>query len=184
MGVVVYLDDILMTGKDKASHLKTLGEVLKRLLAAGLRVKKDKCLFMVSSVVFLGHKINCAGLHPLLDKIRVIEAAPIPSNVTELKAYLGLLTYYRKFLPNLSARIAPLYELLRKKVTWKWTADRDKASKKLLSTDSLLVHFDPTLSLTLACDASAYGIGAVLAHRYPDGSEHPIGYAFHTLNKA
>ena len=177
-GVVVYIDDILVTGKDGASHLKSLEEVLKRLLEAGLRVKKGKCLFLVSSVEFLGHKIDSAGLHPLSDKLEAIEAAPTPSTVTELKAYLGLLTYYCKFLSNLSTRLAPLYQLLKKDVVWEWTPARDKAfneSKRLLSSESLLVHFDSTVPLTLACDASAYGIGAVLAHRFSDGSERPIG---------
>ena len=113
-GVIVYIDDILITGRDEASHLKTLGEVLKRLSESGLRVKKDKCLFLVSSVVFLEHKIDA---DPLPDKIEAIEAAPAPTSVTELKAYLGLLTYYGKFLPQLSTRLAPLYELLKKGVS-------------------------------------------------------------------
>ena len=183
----MYLDDILISGKDEASHLKALEEVLKRLSDAGLRVKRDKCLFLVSSVVFLGHKVDSKGLHPLQDKIEAIEAAPTPSSVTELKAYLGLLTYYGKFLPNLSTRLTPLYQLLKKGVVWEWTPAQDKAfkeSKKLLSSESFLVHFDPTLPLTLACDASAYGIGAVLAHRFADGLERPIGYASRTLNGA
>ncbi len=159
-GVVVYLDDILVTGED---DLKTLEEVFKRLSEANLRVKKEKCLFLASSVVFLSHKIDADadGLHPLQDKIEAIEAAPIPS------AYLGLLTYYSKFLPS---RLTPLYELLKKDVKWKWTAVRDRAfqeSKKLLSSEALLAWYDPRLPLTLACDASAYGIGA---HRLPDGS--------------
>ena len=141
----------------------------------------------MSSVVFLGHKIDSAGLHPLPDKIEAIEAAPTPSKVTELKAYLGLLTYYEKFLPNLSTRWGPLYELLKKGVVWKWTTARDRAfqeSKKLLSSKSFLVHYDPSLPLILACDASAYGIGAVLLHRLPDGSEKPLGYTSRTLNQA
>ena len=186
-GVMVYIDDILVTGKDEASYLKSLEEVLKRLLEAGLKVKKGKCLFLVSSVEFLGHKIDSAGLHPLSDKLEAIEAAPTPSTVTELKAYLGLLTYYGKFLSNLSTLLATLYQLLKKDVVWEWTPARDEAfkeSKRLLSSESLLVYFDSTVPLTLACDASAYGISAVLAHRFPDGSERPIGYASRTLNEA
>ena len=177
-GVVVYLDNILVTGEDEETHLKTLEEVFKRLSEANLRVKKEKCLFLASSVV------DADGLHPLQDKIEAIEAPPIPSNMTELKAYLGLLTYYSKFLPNLSSRLTPLYELLKKDVKWKWTAVRDRAFQELLSSEALLARYDPRLPLTLACDASAYGIGAVLAHRLPDGSEKPIGYVSRTLNQA
>ena len=186
-GVVVYLDDILVTGATETEHLQSLEEVLKRLERSGLRAKKSKCLFMASSVSYLGHKIDAEGLHPLPDKLQAVKAAPTPRNVSELKSYLGLLTYYGKFLPNLSTRLQPLYQLLAKDCQWKWAKAQEKAfqeSKNLLQSSQLLVHFDPQLPLILACDASAFGIGAVLAHRMPDGSEKPIGYASRTLNKA
>ena len=186
-GVAVYLDDILVTGVTEQEHLKSLEEVLRRLGQSGLRVKKKKCLFMVPSVSYLGHKIDADGLHPLPDKLQVVKAAPTPTNVSELKSYLGLLTYYGKFLPNLSTHLEPLYRLLAKDSKWKWTKVQEKAfeeSKNLLQSSQLLVHFNPELQLILACDASAFGIGAVLAHRMPDGYEKPIGYASRTLNKA
>ena len=109
------------------------------------------------------------------------------TSCTELKSYLGLLTYHGKFLPNLATRLAPLYKLLGKKTTWRWRAEQDKAfqeSKRLLTSSPLLVHFDSRLPLVLACDASVYGIGAVLAHQLPDGAEKPIGYASSMLNPA
>ena len=96
-GVVVYLDDILVTGENEQSNLRTLETVLKRLSETGLHVKQSKCLFMVPSVSFLGHQIDADGLHHLKDKVKAIEAAPTPTNITELKSYLGLLTYYGKF---------------------------------------------------------------------------------------
>ena len=186
-GVAVYLDDILVTGVTEQEHLKSLEEVLRRLGQSGLRVKKKKCLFMVPSVSYLGHKIDADGLHPLPDKLQAVKAAPTPRNVSELKSYLGLLTYYGKFLPNLSTHLEPLYRLLPKDSKWKWTKVQENAfeeSKNLLQSSQLLVHFNPELPLILACDASAFGIGAVLAHRMPDGYEKPIGYASRTLNKA
>ena len=97
------------------------------------------------------------------------------------RSYLGLLTYYGKFLPNLATQLAPLYKLLSK---WNWSTALDKAfceSNKLLTSSKLLIHFNSKLPLLLSCDASAYGIGA---HQMSDGSEKPIGYAYHTLNKA
>ena len=141
---------------------------------------------MASSVAYLGHLIDAHGLHPLPEKICAIEEAPTPKNVTELKSYLGLLSYYGKFLPDMATRLAPLYRLLRQKVSWNWTSAQERAfceSKKLLTSSQLLAHYNPQLPITLACDASAYGIGAVLAHKFPDGSEKPIGYASRTLNK-
>ena len=116
------------------------------MMTAGLRVKKNKCKFMVSPVVYLGHVIDAQGLlHPLPDKVEAILQAPSPRNVTKLKSYLGLLTYYGKFLPDLLTCLAPLYCLLSKDVHWKWSNQRAKVfedSKKLLSA-KLLVHFDP-----------------------------------------
>ena len=186
-GVVVYIDDILITGATEQDHLQALEEVLSRLEKAGLRAKKSKCKFMVPSVDYLGHRIDAEGLHPLPDKVKAIDDAPSPTCVQELKAYLGLLTYYGKFLPNLSSTLAPLYRLLQKDYPWRWTEEEEQvfvASKKLLTSSNLLVHFDSKLELILTCDASAYGIGAVLAHRMPDGSEKPVGYASRSLSKA
>ena len=91
--VVVYLDDILIAGEDEQSHLRILDKVLARLAESGLRVKQDKCVFMAPSVSFLGYQIDADGIHPLKDKVEAIEAAPTPTNVTELKSYLGILTY-------------------------------------------------------------------------------------------
>ena len=137
--------------------MQILEEVFARLAKADLKVKKHKCKFMVRSVSYLGHVIDGEGIHPLPEKVEAIKQAPTPKNVTELKSYLGLLTYYGKFLPNLSTRLAPLYLLLRQKEAWKWTAAQDKSLKELkeLFTSSNLLDSD--LPLLLACDASAYG---------------------------
>ena len=186
-GVIVYIDDVLVSGATADEHLKRLEEVLSRLEKAGLCLQKSKCHFMVSSVTFLGHKVDKDGLHPLPDKISAVLSAPTPRNLQELKSYLGLLSYYSKFLPKLSTVLAPLYRLLRKDTHWRWMAAEEKAfdlSKELLTSSRLLVHFDPSLPLILACDASDYGVGAVLAHRMPNGEERPIGYASRSLSKA
>ena len=185
--VVVYLDDILITGSSEEQHLKNLSEVLKRLQQAGLRLKKEKCEFLATSVVYLGHRIDAKGLHPTNDKRDAISRAPTPKNCTELKAYLGLLNYYNKFMPNLATELAPLYQLLHKGTLWQWGEQEDKAfkvSKQLLLSSQLLVHFDPTKEIIVACDASGYGIGAVLAHRGSNGEEQPIGFVSRTLTAA
>ena len=132
----------------------------------------------------VGYWINKVGLHPLQEKVMVVKEAPNPQNTSELKSYLGLLTYYSKFLPNMDNTIALLYWLLRKDMHWKWTEVEKKASKApkdLLTSDSVLVHFNPDL---LMYDASTYGVGSVLTHCMPDGSEQPIGYAFRSLTVA
>ena len=185
-GVVVYIDDVLVTGKTQEEHLKALDEALGRMREAGLRLKKDKCVFLAPSVVYLGHRIDEQGLHPVAEKLQALQEAPRPTNVSELKSYLGLLTYYAKFLPNLSTVLAPLYRLLKHQEVWKWLTEQEKAfqkSKELMMCSQLLVHFDPKLEIRLACDASAYGVGAVLSHKMPDGSEKPVGFASRTLTE-
>ena len=101
-GVCVYLDDVLVTGKTTTDHLNNLAAVLTRLQSAGIRLKKEKCCFMLPSVEYLGHKISSQGLQPSQEKIRAIPRAPTPSNLTQLKSFLGLVNYYSKFLPNCS----------------------------------------------------------------------------------
>ena len=98
-----------------------------------------------------------------------------------------MLTYCSKFLPTLSSKLAPLYKLLCKQVRWVWGDPQDEAfrlAKDALQTNSLLVHFDFSKPLVLACDASQYGLGAVLSHQMSDGQERPIAFASHTLNQA
>ena len=183
-GVVVYLDDVLITGKTAGDHLNSLTMVLDKLQEAGLRLKRTKCSFMEKSVTYLGHKIDSDGLHPLSDAIK---KAPAPTNVTQLKAYLGLVTYYARFIPNLSNVLHPLYRLLQRNVPWRWSATEELAfdkSKEHLTSPKLLVHFNPKLPLVLAVDASPYGVGAVLAHINERGEEQPIGYASRTLTVA
>ena len=97
------------------------------------------------------------------------------------------MNYYAKFLPNISSRLAPLYKLLQKAVTWSWGAKQQKAfkeAKNALTSAEVLVHYDPTKQLRLSCDASPYGVGAVLSHKLDDGTEHPIAFASRSLSPA
>ena len=101
--------------------------------------------------------------------------------------FLGIINYYCKFLPNLSNTLAPLYRLLQKNTKWQWGPEQHRAfqtSKKSLTSDCILTHFDPTRALILACDASPYGIGAVLLHRTEDGLDKPITFSSRTLAPA
>ena len=98
-----------------------------------------------------------------------------------------MLSYYNKFLPSLSSVLYPLHRLLRKDTPWVWGAAQSKAfydSKKLLLSSNCLTHFDSSLDLVLACDASNYGLGAVIPHKMPDSSDRPIAYASRTLNRS
>jgi transposase InsO family protein len=184
---VAFLDDILITGSNEAEHWANVEAVLTKLEEAGLRLKRDKCVFGVREVVYLGHRINSDGIQPTTDKVDAVLNAPVPNNVSELKSYLGLLNFYAKFLPHLSSTLAPLHNLLRKDVQWSWGPQQDAAfqtSKQHLVSAEVLVHFDPKKDLILSCDASPYGLGVVLAHRMPDGTERPVAYASRSLSPA
>lgn len=185
--VCVYLDDILITGKTEAEHLQILDKVLSRLQEAGVRLRQSKCVFMADVIQYLGHTISAQGIKPTDRKVRALQEAPCPTNVSQLKSFLGLANYYIKFLPNLSSTLSPLYRLLQKQVKWHWGQEQQQAfdeARQQLSSDRLLVHYDPRKDLILACDASPYGLGAVLSHRLDDGQERPIAYASRSLAPA
>ena len=182
--VVSYLDDILVTGKDDAEHLTTLKAVFNRLQQFGLRLKLPKCRFLQQSVEYLGHLVDAKGLHATPSKVKALIEAPAQRNITELRAFLGLLNYYSRFLNNLSHLIHPLNNLLRKGQKWEWTtacAAAFNEAKQALVSSKILVHYDPDLPIRVAADASSYGLGAVLSHVLRDGTEHPIAYVSRTL---
>ena len=184
--VICYLDDILIAGKNKKDHLDTLCKVLQRLQESGFKLNKNKCKFEQRSVTYLGHKIDAEGLHPTEEKLLAISQAPPPKDVTALKSFLGLIMFYSKFLKNHSTVLAPLNRLLKKGVKWVWTNVEEEAfskAKLLLIHSDTLVHYDDALPLFLSCDASSYGIGAVLSHVI-DGCYRPVAFASCTLSGA
>ena len=185
--VVVYIDDILITGESEQEHLKNLDEVLKRLEAAGLRLKADKCKFIKAEVEYLGHRISKEGIYTTSAKVTAIKNAPVPTDVQQLRSFLGAVNYYSKFLPNLSSKLAPLHSLLENGKPWQWLDIHQKAfdcAQLRLISSQVLTHFDSKKEVILSCDASPYGIGAVLEHRFPDSSERPIAFASRTLAPA
>ena len=185
--VCVYLDDIFITGKSDEDHLQNLSAVLSKLQDAGLRLKKSKCNFLAQSVEYLGHVISGKGLHPTKAKVLAMQNAPVPQNIIKIKSFLGLINYYRKFLPDLSSLLAPLNNLLQKGTKWNWTETQQTAfdkAKSLVQSSVVLAHYDASKKLVLACDASPYGVGAVLSQYQDDGVEKPVAFASRSLSKA
>uniref|UniRef100_A0A8C5MHW6 Reverse transcriptase/retrotransposon-derived protein RNase H-like domain-containing protein n=1 Tax=Leptobrachium leishanense TaxID=445787 RepID=A0A8C5MHW6_9ANUR len=141
---------------------------------------------MVPKLEFCGHLVDAEGIHTAEDKVDALVKAPAPTSVHQLRSYLGLLNYYNKFLPDLAHTLFPLHKLLEKHSRWDWSAKCQHAfesSKRKLLTSRMLVHYDLQKPLTLACDASPYGLGAVLSHILPDGSEKPVAFASRSLTK-
>ena len=120
-------------------------------------------------------------------KVEAVKAAPAPTDLTQLKSFLGLINYYCKFLPNLFTTLSPLYSLLRKNTRWKWGPEQQKAfdtAKSQLTSDRILEHYDPDKPIILACDASPCGLGGVLSHKLENGVEKPIAYTSRPLAPA
>ncbi len=177
---------MIITGKDDDEHLENLKEVLKRLKEHGLRVKMEKCAFFQERISYCGHEVDRVGLHKTAEKVQAVVDAPQPTNAQQLRFLLGLVNYYHKFLPNLATILHPLNRLLEQGRKWEWTEQCSSAFskvKELITSDMVLIYYDPKFPLKLACDASPVGIGAVLSHVMQDGTERPIAFASRTLTK-
>ena len=186
-GVCCYIDDILITAPTKEEHLKRLELVLQRLDKYDVRVKREKCSFLAPEVQYLGHVISKEGRRPVPDKVSAVKDTKAPESVPELRTFLGMINYYGGFVKNLSTILAPLNNLLRDDVPWKWSKECEGAFEKVkeaLTSDTVLTHYDVNKKLLLATDASPYGVGAVLSHVDENGEERPIAYASVTLTKA
>ncbi len=154
--VTRFLDDILITAGSREEHLRKLEEVLSRLEKYNVRVKQSKCKFMTNKVEYLGHIVDSEGLHPMEEQVKAIVNAPSPTNVTELRSFLGLLNYYGRFMKNLSMQLQPLHELLKQESVWKWTSECEaafKSAKDQLLQSTIVVHYDTKKPLKQACDA-------------------------------
>ncbi|XP_055615014.1 uncharacterized protein K02A2.6-like [Toxorhynchites rutilus septentrionalis] len=186
-GVSVFLDDIKVTGADDETHLQRLRTVLQRLDEHGMRLNVEKCEFFADCIEYCGFVINREGIRKMKTKVDAIQKMPRPRNREQVRAFVGLINYYGRFMKNLSTRIYPINNLLKENVSFQWNEDCEKAFlwvRKEMQSDRFLVHYDPKLPLVLATDASPYGVGAVLSHLYPDGTERPIHCASQTLNKS
>ena len=123
--------------------------------------------FFQTQVEYLGHCIDATGIHPTEKKIKAVKAAPMPTDASQLRAFIGLMNYYGKFIPHIATHLAPLYKLLEKDQKWVWSEECESTFRKcqsLLTSDDVLVHYDSEQPLKLACDASSYGLGVVLSH--------------------
>ncbi|CAH8589626.1 unnamed protein product [Dicrocoelium dendriticum] len=183
-GAAAYLDGIIIMGSTQDELFQRLDDVLQRIKDYGFRLRADKCKFFLKSIKFLGFVINENGRRPDPENIEVIDRLPAPSDVTTLPSFLGMVSHYSKFLPCMHRLRHPLNHLLMKDVEWKWSAQCQQSFEKLkslLKSDLLLTHYNPKLEIIVATDASSYGIGAVISHRFPDGSEKAIAHVARAL---
>ena len=182
-----YIDDILIWSSNLKEHLMHLSAVFARLKDAHLKVHPGKCQFAVDSIDFLGHHVSAAGLSPQAEKVAAVRDLAAPTDISSLRSALGLFSYYRKFVSGFSKIAAPLNELLRKGMAWKWGSEQIAAFAELkdrLCSAEVLRRPNPDLPYILTTDWSQKGMGAVLSQISTEGKEHPVCYASRTCNPA
>ena len=183
---LVYVDDIIIVSKDYEDHFKNLDAVLTRLTEAGFKINLDKCSFMHEQIKCLGHILSEAGIQPDPDKVEAIVNKKMPANRKELKSFLGLVGYYRKFIYDFAGIAEPLNKLLKKNVRFVWSEDCSKAVslfKELITKEVILKHPNFQVPFKITTDASHQKIGAVLSQMV-DGGDKPIAFYSRALTSA
>ncbi|XP_058879681.1 uncharacterized protein LOC131737088 [Acipenser ruthenus] len=182
---LVYLDDLLVHGPTFEQALENLRTVLQRLETAGLKLHPDKCRFMQQEVYFLGHVVGQDGIKTDPSKINAVRQWARPANQRQLRGFIGLASYYRRFVPRFGHIAFPLHRLLRKNQTFDWDEACEEAfttlKEALIQAPGLMLP-RPDLPFVLDTDASDRGLGAVLSQKWPDG-EHVVAYYSHALSK-
>ena len=182
---LVYLDDVLVFGKTFEEHQKRLECVLIALEKAGLTLNVSKCIFATNRIFHLGHIIDEKGIRPDPEKISALVNFKI-KNVKSLRGFLGLASFYRRFVPEFAAIAHPLHSLLKKNSTWSWLADKELAKTELVNrlvSAPVLAHFDENIDVCVQTDASLVGLGAVLTQDSGEGPR-PIAYISRRLTEA
>jgi len=181
---LVYLDDVIVFGRCFEEELSRLDEVFSRLRSAKLKLKPCKCFLFQHSVEFLGHVVSAEGIAMQDRKISAIRDWPPCRNVSEVRAFMGLSGYYRRFVKDFSVIAAPLYDLMKKGAKFYWSAECqeafDELKDRLISKPILALSEDEGMYL-LDTDASETGLGAVLSQLQTNG-ERVIAYASRTLS--
>ena len=183
---MTYLDDIIIFSETEEEHLSHIEEIFRRLEAADLKMKRSKCDFFKKHIHYLGHLISADGIRPLKDKLDTIRDMPAPRNSKEVKQFLGLIGYYRKFVPHFAVLSRPLTKLTCKDKLFEWMHECQKAFntlKESLCDQLILKYADTQKGYTLYTDASKYGWAGVLTQTHNTEMEgkiiamdHPIAY--------
>ena len=191
--VFAYIDDILLASNNSQLHLLELEALFQRLTNYGLRINALKCDFGTSSMEFLGHLISQEGIAPLPDKVAAMHSFQQPSDAKDLRRYLGMINFYRRFVQNSAQTLQPLYDLIKKHNTLPknakidWTKEQLHAfekSKSDLANATLLAYPDPDKPLYLAADASDSSVAGVLFQKTTDNHMQPLGFFSRRLNTA
>lgn len=183
----VYIDDIIIYGSTVSEHYENIRTVLSRLNEYKLRVKLSKCEFFAKEIEFLGHRITSNGIGMNVEKIDALKTMSAPKNARKLRSFLGMVNFYRRFVPNYSIVAQPLFKLLKKNTKYVWDEEKEKAFNDLLAAivrNAILAYPDFSKQFHLTTDACNYGIGAVLHQEDKDGIQRPIAFISTKLKTA
>jgi len=183
VGVLAYMDDILVYTKTEKEHDRLVKEVLERLKKNGLAVSPEKCVWKAQEVEFLGYFIGRNGIKMAKEKVQAVLEWKMPESRTEVQSFLRFSNFYRHFIQNYSRIARPLTELTKKekKEGSAWNQEAQAAFEELkqrITTAPILAHFDPTRRVTIESDASDFTLGAILSQRDEEIRLHPV--AFHS----
>ena len=184
--VEVYIDDIMIHSKNFEDHIVHVTKVLEKLKEYNLVIKLKKSKFFEQEIEFLGHEIGREGIKPNAKKVETINNIKEPQTIKELRSFLGLCSYYRRFIKDFAKKARPLYKLLEKEDKLEWLIEQQEAFdwlRQCLTKSPILAHPDFDKEFILITDASADGLGAILSQKNKDDKEVVIAYASKSTNK-
>ena len=183
-GVVCLMYGILVYDKDEGEYQRHLEAVMHRLKQAKITINADKCQFAQSTITFLGQIINQNGIQPDPDKVRAITALPLPTNVPEVRRFMGMVNQLSKFYPQLADKAKPINDFLSGKNDWNWGDTQQKSFnliKNDLSSVPIFALYNPKLPTAITADALSYGLRVILTQQQPIGENNPIAYVSRAL---
>ena len=181
----MYLDDVLIFSESLEEHIYHLHLVMDCLIDAGLKLNPSKCHFVQKEVQYLGHIITPLGLKLNPERVAAVQDFPVPQNVKQVRQFVGLASYYRRFIPAFAKIAQPLHDLTRKAAVFEWTPQCQAAfdTLRLKLVEALLLAYpDFEKDFVLETDARVKGLGAVLSQKQEDGRFHPVAYASRALS--
>lgn len=177
--ILIYIDDILIATETIEENLEILREVFKIMVENLLFLRIDKCSFLNKEIKYLGYLVNVEGIRPSRESVQAIDDFPVPRSFKELRAFLGMVSYFRRYIKNFSVIAAPLYSLLKKDAIFSMGPDHINICENLknyLSSQPVLAIYSPFTETQLHTDACSLGFGAVVIQRQTDGKFHPVFY--------
>ena len=179
---LLYLDDILVPGKSFEQQVKNLRSVFARLRVANLKLNPDKCCLLRKEAKYLGHIVSHKGISPDPEKVQAVLDWPVSENTQQVRSFVGLASYHRRFIANFTNIASPLLQLTQKNVPFVWSTDTNNSFEELkraLITAPVLAYPDPSLEFVLDTDASSAGIGTVLSQ-----GGRPVAFYSKVLSRA